>query len=97
MYPIYWLVDTLFSIAFWLILGSVILSWLLAFNIVNGQNPTVRQIRYALHRITEPVLSPIRRILPDLGGIDISPIIALLGLEFLRITVMHTVLPAITG
>jgi YggT family protein len=97
MTSIFWLVDTLFSIAFWVILGSVIMSWLIAFNIVNAHNPTVRQVRYALHRLTEPVLGPIRRILPDLGGIDISPIILLLVLEFLRITVLTSVLPAILG
>jgi YggT family protein len=95
MQPLFWLIDTLFDIAFWLILGTVILSWLLAFNIVNGSNPTVRQIRHALHRLTEPLLGPIRRILPDLGGIDISPIILLLGLEFLRQIIFHTVIPAL--
>jgi YggT family protein len=97
MTSIYWLVDTLFSVAFWVILGSVIMSWLIAFNIVNAHNPTVRQVRYALHRLTEPVLGPIRRILPDLGGIDISPIILLLALEFVRITVLRSVLPAVLG
>ncbi len=97
MPAIYGLVDTLFSIAFWVILGSVILSWLMAFNIVNAQNPTVRQVRYALERITEPVLSPIRNLLPDLGGIDISPIIALLILQFLRNLVLFTLLPALAS
>ena len=84
MGPFSWLIDTLFSIAFWLILATVIMSWLLAFNIVNTANPYVRQVNYFLHRATEPILGPIRRILPDLGGMDISPIIALLGIEFLR-------------
>jgi YggT family protein len=92
MGPLFWLIDTLFSIAFWVILGTVILSWLMAFNIVNGSNPNVRQVNFALHRVTEPVLGPIRRLLPDLGGIDISPIIALLGLEFLR-QIVFTYLP----
>ncbi len=57
---------------------QVVLSWLFLFNVVNPYNPTVRQISYVLNRITEPVLRPIRNILPDLGGIDLSPLIALL-------------------
>ncbi|MBC8038556.1 MAG: YggT family protein, partial [Rhizobiales bacterium] len=56
----------------------------IAFNVINGSNPYVRQVGYALRRLTEPLLGPIRRILPDLGGIDISPIVLLLALYFLR-------------
>ncbi len=56
-----------------MILITVIMSWLIGFNVINGANPYVRQISYALHRLTEPLLGPIRRFLPDLGGIDISP------------------------
>ena len=59
----------------------VILSWLVAFNIDQPAQSFVRQISYALHRLTEPVLGPIRRVLPDLGGIDISPIVLLLALS----------------
>jgi YggT family protein len=66
------------------ILASVVLSWLLAFGIVNNTNPQVRQVGLALHRLTEPVLGPIRRFLPNLGGLDLSPIILLLALEFVR-------------
>ena len=84
MSPIIWLISTVLFVYMWIILAMVILSWLTSFGVVNGSNPTVRQIRYALFRLTEPVLGPIRRVLPDLGGIDISPIIAALGLEFLR-------------
>jgi YggT family protein len=84
MESIIWLVNTLFSLYWWVILGSVVLSWLLAFGIVNNSNQQVRQVGAFLHRMTEPVLAPIRKILPNLGGIDISPIILLLGLEFVR-------------
>ena len=81
-YPFLWLILTIINIYFWVILATVILSWLVAFNVVNRSNPYVRQIGYALERLTEPLLKPIRRFLPDLGGIDISPIILLLGLQF---------------
>jgi YggT family protein len=60
------------------------MSWLFAFNIVNAQNQTVRQIAYGISRVTEPLFAPIRRILPNMGGLDLSPLILLLGLEFLR-------------
>ena len=65
----------------------VIMSWLVAFGIVNRSNPYVRQVGQVLERLTEPLLRPIRRFLPDLGGIDISPIILLIGLQFLGILV----------
>lgn len=84
MESVIWLVNTLFTLYWWVILAMVVMSWLTAFNIVNHTNPYVRQVSYFLGRLTEPVLGPIRRILPDLGGIDISPIILLIALEFLR-------------
>jgi YggT family protein len=84
MSPIIWLILTLLQLYRWVIIGTIIISWLMAFNIVNVSNSYVRQISYALRRLTEPVLMPIRRILPDLGGIDISPIIALIGIMFIE-------------
>ena len=87
MNPILWLVHTVINIYFWIILAMVIMSWLVGFGIVNRSNPYVRQIGYALDRLTDPLLRPIRRVLPDLGGIDISPIILLIGLQFLGILV----------
>ena len=85
--PILWLVHTVINIYFWIILAMVIMSWLVAFGIVNRSNPYVRQIGYALDRLTDPLLRPIRRVMPDLGGLDISPIILLIGLQFLGMVV----------
>jgi YggT family protein len=84
MQALIWLIDNLFTLVWWLILASVVMSWLFAFNIVNVQNPTVRQIAHGISRVTEPMLAPIRRILPNMGGLDLSPIVLLIGLEFLR-------------
>lgn len=84
MLSLIWLINAAFNLYWWIILASVVLSWLLAFGIVNGSNQYVRQIGYGLNRMTEPVLAPIRRILPNLGGLDLSPIILLVGMEFLR-------------
>jgi len=82
MNPFLWLILTVINVYFWIILAMVVLSWLVAFNVVNRSNPYVRQIGYALERLTEPLLRPIRRVLPDLGGIDISPIVLLIGMQF---------------
>jgi len=87
--PFIWLILTILDIYFWIILITVIVSWLIAFNVINGANPYVRQAVYALRRLTEPLLAPIRRFLPDLGGIDISPIILLIALQFVRYLIAY--------
>jgi YggT family protein len=78
------LVDTVISIYIWLLIAQAVLSWLVAFGIVNRHNRVVAMVGDFLWRITEPLLRPIRRILPDLGGIDVSPVILILLLYFLR-------------
>ncbi|HHN67222.1 MAG TPA: YggT family protein [Thermopetrobacter sp.] len=84
MNPFLWLILTVLDIYFWIVIAWVVSSWLVAFNIINAHNGVVRQILYGLSRLVEPVLRPIRRFLPDLGGLDISPVIALIGITFLR-------------
>ena len=79
----------------WIIIASAVFSWLYAFNVVNPRNQFVGAIGNMLFRITEPALRPIRRVLPDLGGIDISPIILLLLLFFVRQFLLTTIAPAI--
>jgi YggT family protein len=83
------------DIYWWLIIASAIFSWLYAFNVVNPRNQFVGTIGNALYRITEPALRPIRRIMPDLGGIDISPIILLLILFFVRQFILTTIAPMV--
>jgi len=83
-----WLIDTLVDIATVLLLAQVILSWLVAFNIVNTRHPFVNTVGRFLYQITEPALRPIRRFVPALGGIDISPLILMLLLWFLRILIL---------
>ena len=72
----------------WIVIGSAILSWLVAFNVVNTNNRVVLMIGDSLYRLTEPALRPIRNILPNLGGIDISPVILILLLLFVRDVVL---------
>ena len=62
----------------WLLIAAAVLSWLIAFNVVNARNQFVAMVGDFLYRITEPVLRPIRNMLPNLGGIDISPVIVIL-------------------
>lgn len=83
------------DIFWWLIIASAVFSWLYAFNVVNPRNQFVGSVGNALFRITEPALRPIRRLLPDLGGIDISPIILLLIIFFIRQFIITTVAPAV--
>ena len=78
------LISTLITIYIWLLIAQAVLSWLLAFGVVNRYNRVVTSAADFLWRITEPVLRPIRSVLPDLGGIDISPVILILILYFLR-------------
>lgn len=84
MEPILLLLYRVIDIYFYILIINIILSWLIAFNIVNMQNKIVVTILYATNRLTDPLLNPVRRILPNLGGIDISPIILVLCLLFVQ-------------
>jgi YggT family protein len=68
----------------WLVIAQAVLSWLIAFNVVNTRNQFVAMLWDFLYRITEPVLGPIRRIMPNLGGIDISPVLLILLIFFIE-------------
>ncbi len=72
------------TIYMWCLIGMAIMSWMLAFNVLNRGNPTVYRVFNFLERITEPVLTPIRRVIPPIGGIDISPVILILLITFLE-------------
>jgi YggT family protein len=88
MVPLIGFLVLLIQLFIWVIIASAILSWLIAFNVVNTNNRFVLAIADGLYRITEPALRPIRSILPNLGGIDISPVILILLLLFLRDVVL---------
>lgn len=80
----------------WLLIVSAVMSWLVAFNVVNMKNDIVRGIWNFLYQVTEPALRPIRRFLPNLGGIDISPIILLLGIFFVQRVITLYLYPAVS-
>jgi len=81
----------------WVIIIGAILSWLVAFNIINTTNQFVYTIIDFLHRVTEPALRPIRKIIPNFGGIDISPIALILGLIFLQMVLGNLHRALMTG
>ena len=72
------------NIYVWLVIAQAVLSWLIAFNVVNTRNQFVAMVWDFLYRITEPVLGPIRRVMPNLGGLDISPVILILLIFFIE-------------
>lgn len=80
-----WLVNTVIGLLIFLIFARAIVSWLVAFDIINTRNRFVGQVLTMLERITDPVLVPFQRITPMLGGVDISPIVAWLVLSVIRI------------
>ena len=82
MGSIIWLIYTVINLYIYVLIGSAILSWLIAFNVVNTRNQFVNQIGHFLHKITEPALNPIRKVIPYIGGIDISPVVLILLLMF---------------
>ena len=83
------------DILWWIVIFSVIFSWLYAFNIINSSNQIVNTIGRALYSITEPMYRPIRRFMPDLGGLDISPIIVLLLISFVQYFLFYDIAPAL--
>jgi YggT family protein len=77
----------------WLLIASAILSWLVAFNVVNTRNQFVSMVGEFLYRITEPLLAPIRSVMPNLGGLDISPIILILIIYFIERVIEYYIYP----
>jgi YggT family protein len=91
--PFVWLIDTLITVYIWLLIAQAILSWLLAFGVVNRHNRAVAVIGDFLYRVTEPALRRIRAFLPHFGGIDISPIVLILLLIFIERLLLYYVVP----
>ena len=81
----------------WIIIIGAVMSWLIAFNVINLYNPMVRTIWDALNAITEPMLRPIRRFLPDMGGVDLSPLVLILILMFIRAVVIPNIAKLLVG
>jgi YggT family protein len=89
MRSLLWLFDTVITLYIYVLIANAIFSWLIAFNVINDRNSFVANIGDFLHRATEPALRPIRRFMPNLGGIDLSPVALIIGLMFIRMLVFE--------
>ncbi|MGH6705457.1 MAG: YggT family protein [Sphingomicrobium sp.] len=84
LYALFGIIDMILQILVWVIIAQVIISWLVAFNVINTTSNFVRTVLDVLDRLTAPLYRPIRKILPDFGGIDFSPIVLILAIQILR-------------
>jgi YggT family protein len=84
LHALFNIADYLLQILVWLIIAQVVLSWLLAFNVLNTQSQGVRTFARALDRITAPLYRPIKALLPDFGGLDFSPLVLLILIQIVR-------------
>jgi YggT family protein len=85
--PILQVLDVALSLYMWVVIATVILSWLVAFNVINTHSQVVRTIGNALHQLTEPALRRIRRVVPSAGGLDLSPLVLMLLVLLVRLIV----------
>ena len=91
MYSIYQILDLLLSVAWFIMMAHIIMSWLINFQVLNLHQPMVQQIWHGLNRLLEPLYSRIRRYLPATAGLDLAPLVAFLGIIILRIVLQNNV------
>jgi YggT family protein len=89
MDAVVWLINTVINLFIFILIVQVIMSWLIAFNVVNTRNRFVYMVADVAYKLTEPVLRPIRRILPSFGGIDLSPVVVIILLGFIQRLLPH--------
>ena len=89
MQSLFEIIMLLLGVARFFIFAHFIMSWLISFDVLNVRQPIVGQIWYGLNRLLEPIYGPIRSVLPNMGGIDLSPIVALIGIEIIRILLIN--------
>ena len=97
LYSLFAILDLLLQVLMWIIIIQAILSWLVAFNVINTYNQFVRSLLNALDRMTRPLYRPIRRILPDFGGLDFSPMVVILLIYVLRILLAGAAADLLSG
>ena len=97
MRALFWLIDEVLTLYLWAVILAAVFSNLIAFNVLDQRNRLVWTIADVLDRITEPALRPIRSVLPNFGGIDLSPIVLILLLWALRMLLMQDIYPAVMG
>ena len=93
MRSILYVILIVLDLYIWLLIAAAVLSWLVAFNVVNARNQFVAMVGDFLFRITEPVLRPIRNMLPSLGGIDVSPVVLILIIILIKDIIVRYIYP----
>lgn len=96
MNAVIFIIYQILNFYWWIVILAVVFSWLYAFNVINNSNQFVNSVGQFLYQMTEPVFGRIRRFLPNLGGIDLSPIIVLFGIMFLQYLLVHDIAPLLT-
>jgi len=84
MGPVEWLLNTVLGLFLWIVIAGAVMSWLVAFDVINLRNRFVATIYDMCERLTTPVLNPIRKVIPTLGGVDLSPVALIIGIQFLQ-------------
>jgi YggT family protein len=84
MGPVEWLLNTVLGLFLWVVIAGAVMSWLVAFDVINLRNRFVATIYDTCERLTTPVLNPIRKVIPTLGGVDLSPVALIIGIQFLQ-------------
>ncbi|WP_085338703.1 YggT family protein [Aquidulcibacter paucihalophilus] len=82
--PVEWLFGTVLGLYLWVVIAGAVMSWLVAFDIINLRNRFVATIYDTCERLTTPALNPIRKVIPNLGGVDLSPVALIIGIQFLQ-------------
>ena len=95
MRSILYVILIVLDLYIWLLIAAAVLSWLVAFNVVNARNQLVAMVGDFLYRITEPLLRPIRNMLPSLGGIDVSPVVLILIIILIKDVIVRYIYPAV--
>lgn len=96
-YAIIELILTILDIYQWIVIASFVISWLVAFDVINTRSQAAYTILKAISALTEPIYAPIRRVIPAFGGLDFTPMVVLLGLQFLRNLIARGLAPALLG
>ena len=86
-YALFGIVDMILQLLVYVIIAQVIISWLVAFNVINSSSPFIRTVLSGLERVTAPLYRPIRKLLPDFGGLDFAPIVLILAIQVVRMLV----------
>ena len=95
MRSILYVILIVLDLYIWLLIAAAVLSWLVAFNVVNSRNQFVAMVGDFLFRVTEPVLRPVRNMLPSLGGIDVSPVVVILIIILIKDVIVRYIYPAV--